>query len=147
MPTVTVTGDKELMKQLAKLAKQASGPQADEALDRPAELLADRMRDTSAFQDNTGTLRKSITVKRDKKRGDYERKVGPTAPHAHLVEFGTSSRRTVPADAKALKFGERFSMYTVSKMAARPFIRPAFEEAKEEMLKEYREALKEMLQP
>lgn len=144
--SVKVTGDKELAKQLAELAKRASGAQIDEALDAAADVLADEMRRTGAFRDATGTLRKSIKVTKDNQGKDKRRKIGPTAPHAHLLEFGTGARRTVPDEKKALRFGDRFAAYTVSSMAARPFIRPAFEKARGEIADEFRDQLKEMLE-
>ena len=75
----------------------------------------------------TGNLRKGIEQEFDEKT--CSGKVRATAPHSHLVEFGTRERVTAPIRKKALKIGEGFvrGWTFTGKMPKKPFMRPAIE--------------------
>lgn len=59
----------------------------DQNLEETAKYVESEAKITSAFQDKTGKLRKTIKIKKSKyEDGGYI--VMARAPHAHLVEFG-----------------------------------------------------------
>jgi len=75
----------------------------------------------------TGTLRKSIKVKPwSRTRNTLGFSVGPdmrVAPHAPLVEYGTGPRK------------QKSTGRSTGQMPARPFMRPAYEAIKDEVVK------------
>ena len=75
----------------------------------------------------TGNLRRGIVQEFDEKT--CSGKVRATAPHSHLVEFGTRERVTAPLRKKALKIAEGFvrGFTFTGKMPKKPFLRPAME--------------------
>ena len=75
----------------------------------------------------TGNLRKGIMQEFDEKT--CSGKVRATAPHSHLVEFGTRERVTAPLRKKALKIADGFvrGFTFTGKMPKKPFMRPAIE--------------------
>lgn len=75
----------------------------------------------------TGNLRKGIVQEFDERT--CSGKVRATAPHAHLIEFGTRERVTAPIRKKALKIGEGFvrGWTFTGKIPKKPFMRPAIE--------------------
>lgn len=75
----------------------------------------------------TGNLRRGIVQEFDEKT--CSGKVRATAPHSHLVEFGTRERVTAPLRKKALKIAEGFvrGFTFMGKMPKKPFLRPAME--------------------
>lgn len=101
---------------------QALANEIDDAVFAAGEVLIDRA--TAKAPRDEGTLQESgyvATAKKSnyQKRAHHKREVRPkgdgvavaafSAPHAHLVEFGTT------------------------KMAAQPYFRPAFDESKDNM--------------
>lgn len=101
---------------------QALANEIDDAVFAAGEVLIDRAtamapRDQGTLQESgyVATAQKSSYKKRPhhkrevRPRGDGVAAAGFSAPHAHLVEFGTV------------------------KMAAQPFFRPAFDESKDRM--------------
>ena len=75
----------------------------------------------------TGNLRRGVVQEFDEKT--CSGKVRATAPHSHLVEFGTRERVTAPLRKKALKIAEGFvrGWTFTGKMPKKPFMRPAME--------------------
>ena len=75
----------------------------------------------------TGNLRRGIVQEFDEKT--CSGKVRATAPHSHLVEFGTRERVTAPLRKRALKIVEGFvrGFTFTGKMPKKPFLRPAME--------------------
>ena len=75
----------------------------------------------------TGNLRRGIEQSFDEKTCSGQ--VRATAPHAHLVEFGTRERVTAPIRKKALKINAGFvrGWTFTGKMPKKPFMRPAIE--------------------
>jgi HK97 gp10 family phage protein len=67
------------------------------------------------------------------------------APHAHLVEYGTSgARRAKKSKVLVSKYGEFFGP-VVAPMPAHPFVRPAWDEKKEGIKRKIREGLKDII--
>lgn len=103
-------------------------------IDQIANEIANEARASTAFSDFTGRLRKSIKkLKRKDKDGEPITVVAATAPHAHLVEFGTQAPRAsttgkwmplrgIPGQGGNPKFAK-----VVGPMPACPFLRPAME--------------------
>ena len=88
---------------------------ADEWLRETAERVKDRARQTSAFVDRSGALRRSIRVLEHPRVLGYIVRAGGTkkSAHAHLVEFG---------HAQVTKDGR-----IVGHVPPHPFLRPALE--------------------
>lgn len=82
----------------------------DPALEAGAEPVLAEIKATTAYKDKSGLLRKSQKIGKAKTvKGRRVIRIGDVdgkAPHAHLLEYGTS------------------------KMSAHPFMRPAFEKTK-----------------
>lgn len=121
--SVTVRGVEELQRKLAKLAKRASEEAILAALEKGGAVLEKEMKGTTAWHDVTGELRKSIGTQKVGKGKKAEVRVGATAPHTHLLEKGTI------------------------KMSARPFIRPAWDARREEVLRVVTDELEKMSSP
>lgn len=105
---------------------------AEAQLEAIATEVRNEARASSAFADKTGTLRKSIKIKRE--RGDDGERVlvvAATAPHAHLVEFGTQGPRKSTKQGRMFLDGVWASdgglifAKEVRAMPACPFLRPA----------------------
>lgn len=71
-------------------------------------------------------------------------RVKSTAPHSHLVEFGTGARIVYPVRKKALKFrdgGFARGLISAGVMEGKPFMRPAAEKTKPQIEKEMEEVM------
>lgn len=89
----------------------------DEVAEAGAQKIASDMRSTTLFKDKTGNLRKSIAVHKSRfKGGGYV--VGAWAPHAHLIEFGTTERFQKTGFLQAKSVGA---------VRPRPFVQQAIE--------------------
>ena len=91
----------------------------------------------------TGNLKAGITE--DFKGGMYARgQVKSTAPHSHLVEFGSGERIVYPVKKQALKFRDggfaKGDIYN-GKMPKAPFMKPAAEKVKPQIEREMEEVL------
>lgn len=87
----------------------------------------------------TGNLKQGIEKEH---HGTYG-VVKSTAPHSHLVEFGTDIRIVAPKYRKALKINGGFvrgDIYS-GKMPKAPFMRPAIEQTRPEIEREVEEAI------
>jgi HK97 gp10 family phage protein len=104
---LSFTGGPELEAALKDLGSQVAGRLGENAVKAAARVVAARARQTTAFFDVTGTLRRSIRVLRDVDRvsGSRVAYAGTTVFYGRLIELGTS------------------------KMPARPFLRPALDES------------------
>lgn len=108
----------------------------------------------------TGALKKSISARFHRKSvtgyvkaGSYNGGRGGGVPYAHLVEFGAKATTVKPVKAKALNIGppgaeaaglnEFARKVQIPKRNERPFMRPAFEEEKPNLIR----AVKEAVQP
>jgi HK97 gp10 family phage protein len=81
---------------------------------------------------DTGALRESITVEVDASGRTVVGTVGPHVDYAAYVEFGTGERGAASAGAGAGPYGDHPGQ------AAQPFLRPAFDETKPEVLEMFR---------
>lgn len=101
MPSIKITGVKELQKHLKK---NVTLDDVKKAVRRNGEELQDKMQDKADFKKGyaTGETKNSITL--EMSNSDLKATVEPTTEYSPYLEFGT-----------------RF-------MDAQPFVRPAFEE-------------------
>lgn len=114
-------GDDELVAKLQKLAGKATKAQARAALMAGALPIQ-----TAAVQKApvlTGTLRRSIHTETAETSDGAVARVGTNVEYAPHQEFGTS------------------------RMAGQPYLRPAYDERKDEALREIGRALTEMVTP
>ena len=76
-------------------------------------------------------------------KGSYG-EVKSTAPHSHIVEFGTGPRITAPRRKKALLINGNFVRGDIynGKMPEAPFMRPAIEQERPNIEAEVEEAIK-----
>jgi HK97 gp10 family phage protein len=135
MTDTTVIGMENFYKQLAALAKTLSPEVVEPMLMDKGQQLGDAVRD-AAPQGITGNLKKGVKVKQMDKRGDNPKSVivKSSAPHDHLVEFGTSERYQKTT-------GRRTGV-----MPRHPFFRPAYDANKARLYKElYNELQKSVL--
>lgn len=147
---IYLRGIEELEKQTNKMLKEL-GEEKTKLLLSQAKIVRDRIKQ-KAPQGPTGNLKKSVyavalpeTVKRYcvAYAGVRPRK----APHAHLLEFGTSGRR-YPSEKNGKKalntpWGPRAS---VKPMPATPFVRPAWEEIKRQVNENIQKGLKKIVE-
>lgn len=128
---IKVEGMAQLDRKLKKLVERATGPQVEAALLKAAVPLETAMKRTTAFADYTGYLRRSIGTKKGRRRPSPTVTVGAKAPHAHLVEFGTAERHHKSGKSTGI-------------MPKRPFIRPAYDKSKREVVAVMRRELQRM---
>lgn len=98
----------------------------------------------------TGALKKSISSQFDQRT--VTGYVAARKPHAHLVEFGARAAKTVPDTKKALKIpwlggmgvgGTYFAKSAnIPARRERPYMRPAFEDEKPNLIRKIKEAVK-----
>ena len=107
---LTMTGGPQLEAALRDLGGKIAGRLGENAVRAGARVIANKARKTAAFHDRTGTLRKSIRVLReiDRRAGERTAYAGTRVYYANFLEFGTS------------------------RMAAKPFLRPAADEGAQE---------------
>lgn len=91
----------QLSKQLDEIGKDYRFNATNKATGAIAREAKKTAKETTAFKDDTGQLRKSIGVKRDRDKISGKWYLVARARHAHLLEFGTV------------------------RMAAKPFLLPA----------------------
>jgi len=107
------------------------------------EMLADRIR-ANIPTGPTGNLRRSVVVKT--MPGGWPVIVGidrRIAPHAHLVEYGTSDRRY--PKSKALAIGDEKRAW-VGPMPAKPFFRPALDGSRDKVLSNMESDIKKAIE-
>jgi len=89
----------------------------------------------------TGALKKKISSRFDK--GSLTGYVSAKTPYAHLVEFGAKAASIKPVTKKALLFKGGYSAKAnIPARAARPYMRPSFEEEKPNLIRNVKEAVK-----
>lgn len=136
-----LSGFKELDRMLQQLPKSMGKAVLRRALIKAARPTEDAMRSNAPISKRPGeygqgNLRASITVSTRLKPSQREFNsfsktevvvyVGSTAPHAHLVEFGTGPRAYKTKDG---------NLHNTGQMPANPFARTAWESTKEVALK------------
>lgn len=87
----------------------------NKALKKAGQLIVDEAKNTSAFHDRTGNLRKGLKVSGIRKKGSHKFVLAG-------IQKGDNSKIFY---GKMLEFG-------TSKMSAKPFMAPAYESKKEE---------------
>ena len=88
----------------------------------------------------TGRLIKKIGA--DYNSQKLEGTVTAKTPYAHLVEFGAKGATVAPKKKKALHFGGRFAASAnIPERKAKPFLRPAFEAEKPNLVNALNEAV------
>lgn len=130
MVSLRLEGAKELERLLAELPASTAGNAARRGMAKALQPVAKAARadapvDEGDLRDSIGVSSK-LTPAQAKEAGRRRRDervvyVGPAAPHAHLVEFGTEAR---------FQKNGRF----VGKMTPQPFMRPAWDANRDEVL-------------
>ncbi len=134
-PKITLELDKETAKSLEEMRALLSVGELGHSAGMVADLIAARAREL-APEGPTGNLKRGIVARVDKTArtlGIGAATVGANykiAPHAHLVEYGTSGRRFPKKKDKLVFYidGEKFVLDSVAPMPAHPFMRPAIEQ-------------------
>lgn len=154
--TVTLTGVPELLAALKGLGEVGSRAALQGALKKGAEVTAVEARRLAprGTEPKTKTrLANSIKVmanlsrsqkrKRGARRAEAEIFVGPTVPHAHLVEFGHVLVKARHEGKVGLvgRRGKKRKAFVKTKrvighVPAHPFMRPAFDSTKERAARE-----------
>ena len=95
---------------------------------------------TKAPYGATGNLKAGIETEL---HGSYG-VVKSTAPHSHIVEFGTAERIVAPRTKKAMTINGSFVRGDIynGKMPAKPFMRPAIEQERPNIEAKIEEAVK-----
>jgi len=135
--SVKLEGAAELSDKLEKMAGSVHAQHVESTLLKAAKIVAEAARN-KAPRGPTGNLKRSLVAKLLKRRGTHpataiaavDRK---KAPHAYLVEYGTSERY------------KKTGQYT-GIMAAHPFFRPAWDEKKPEVERMLKGKLKDNIE-
>lgn len=137
---MNLTGFKELANALRELGPRVAKNTLRRSVAAGATIIRKEAMDRAPV--DTGEMRKDIQVKRER-----DTKGEMSAKYSVFVRAGKKSRlsgraRNVQKDSYYWKFVE----LGTSKMAARPFMRPAFESRKEDAVKAIGEKLDEGIQ-
>ncbi len=125
-----LTGFKEFADALRKLGPRVAKNNLRRAVSAGAALVRNEARATAPV--DTGELKKDIQMKREKDQRD-----GPlAAKFSVFVRSGKKSRLSGAArDVDKDSFYWKFVEFGTSKMAAQPFLEPAFQGKKEDAVK------------
>lgn len=119
---------------MTTILKKAAVPIAEEAF-----RLAPRDQDAGGpHLADSITVSTKLTARqrryRQKRGSEAEVFVGPRAPHAHLVEFGTAER--VASETHVVKIKDRFVTIakgqSLGRVTPKPYLRPAWDRRKDE---------------
>lgn len=130
---VTIEGAEEIKAALKAIGVKAEKVLEDAVLEGAEEIRAETARRAPR---KTGALAQSIEKKVTKiEPGRVTVQVGPDRKHFYglFLEFGTQAHEITPKNKKALRLPE--GIYASAEhggIRARPFIRPAFDEKKDE---------------
>ena len=159
--TVTLTGIPELLEAFKAIGEMNTRTVLQGALKAGANVTAEEARRLAPVGTDPETklhLRDSIKVaanlnrnqkrKRGGRRADGEIFVGPTVPHAHLVEFGhmlVKARYSATLHLVKRRRGARWerkqTKRVIGHVPAHPFMRPAFDSTKDRAAREVFKAL------
>lgn len=128
---------------LEQIAKRLAGPVRQRFIEMLADITFDTMRELAPVR--SGFMRDSIS----EFIGEGEARVGPTAPYALFVEYGTRPHTIYPVNASCLAFfaGGRmvFTAYVNHPgTKPQPFVRYAAEEAQRRAPEVWEQAFKEV---
>lgn len=119
-----VQGFKELAAALKQLPKNVARKHLRGATAKGATVIRKKARELAPV--DTGEMRKDILVKRERSEGDH------VAKYSVFVRSGKKSRLAgAKRDMHKDSFYWKFLEFGTAKMAARPFMRPAYEAEKE----------------
>jgi len=135
----TITGLRELVTALKELPKEIQGKVLGSAVKKEADRIRNAAR--SKAPEGSGLLKKAIVSYRDKSSTQARiiYNVGVTMKMRQAGEVITASRKKIIAVKKATAAGKfkmrtafywRFYEFGTKRQAAKPFLRPAFEENK-----------------
>jgi HK97 gp10 family phage protein len=137
-PDISVKGFEQLDEATQKLVQSLSPGTVEPILLHGATIMADKVR-SLAPHGPTGNLISGIVAKTLRRQGNnpapsiaainYRR-----APHAHLVEYGTSERFVKHKKVMYSKKTGKFYGKSVGAMPAHPFFRPGVEMSKEQAM-------------
>jgi HK97 gp10 family phage protein len=149
---VRVEGIEELADYIRKLGRISTDniDQAEAVYRSGADIIADDMRGRVS-RGSSGNLQKSVTTKTLQRRGSQpapaiaaiDRK---RAPHAHLVEFGTSTRKVKKKKVLYDKKTGQFFGAQVAEMPAKPFFRPAVDAKENEVFEHVISGMLELIE-
>lgn len=143
MNVIAIMKPNETLAALNKLIERIE-PAVNIGLDAAAEKISAEAKKTTAFKgDSPNGLRKAIKVIRN---GSLERTVLADKDYAYYVEFGNNQKGPYiyPVRAKALHFfinGQEFFCKRVRSHGPLPFMRPAYENIKPDIIPTINEVL------
>lgn len=127
MADIELTGVDEILNKLQQIGTNISRLE-NKALKNAAEPVLEDARATNAFNDKSGKLRKGLKISNIKKKDGVK-----------YVLVGVDK-----SDNSKIFYG-KFLEFGTSKMAARPFLQPAYEKNKDNIQQTIAETLKEGL--
>lgn len=138
MDSMRLTGFKELAEQLKELGPRVARNSLRRAASAGATIIKDEARNLAPV--DTDEMRRDIMVKRERENRDG----GLMASYSVFVRSGKKSRlagkrRNVQRDSYYWRFVE----FGTSKMAAQPFLVPAFDMRKEDAIAAIGKSLRE----
>ena len=142
--TVQITGLEDVISQLERRHRNVK-EELSEAMTAGGVVFAE------AAKANATPISKAIAtgvrVKVTIKRGGVEVKVGSASPLSHLFEFGVEAHPIKPKERQALLLGGGKFAGRVKHpgMSAKPWLRPAFDNRKEEAQEAVRRKLAQAL--
>lgn len=149
--TIKIKGLKELDNALKQLPIAVQGKALQSSVKEAANLIKDRAENNLDSHDKTGTLKKNVTAKLNKKRTSEWRAaywVGvKSLTNAEVIEHRIKSRGTVKSKAAIAKItpGDkgywRFLEFGSSRQVKQPFLTPAFESQKMEAIESIKRKL------
>lgn len=159
--TAQINGFREANRNLNKLRERVAKNGTDRALKKAASPIRRKMRQ-KAKKGKTGNLRKGIKIVIQKEGSTRVAVVGAFAPafHAHLIEYGSEPHdielkrkqafKSVVDAGADLGFAAEdvFFSGTIKHPGSRaqPFIRPAYDEEKDNSIKIYGEVLGDFIE-
>jgi HK97 gp10 family phage protein len=147
--TVQVEGLRELRARLKALPPKLQGPPARHALHAGAKVIKQAARNSSAWSDDTGFLRENIvqfSAKKSETQYDAEVRVGVrkrrTKRQGKRLAAARGRRQRRQRKGIVTAYYWKYLEFGTSRMAARPFMRPAFEANKMDALNRIIESLR-----
>ncbi len=142
--SLTIEGLAELEEDVRRMAKSVNADNVEPLLAEGARMIRDRARELAPVK--LGVLRRAVIYKKLSRRGanrpapylvGVDRK---KAPHAFIVEHGSPGRFKKQSKGKA-SFRRRLGASS-GPMPARPFLRPAWDELKDDAYTVVRDGIK-----
>lgn len=125
---IQLEGLEGLQRKIAALGRKGSTIE-NKALTKAGEVILNEAKSTSAFHDRTGDLRRGLTISKVKKQAGTK-----------YVLVGIDK-----SDNSAIFYG-KFLEWGTSKMPAKPFLSPAYEKNKDQVINILKEELRRGLE-